>query len=80
MWALGVLLFAMLTGSFPFRGISETDMYYKIQRGMFKVPEIVGKDARRIICRLLEVDTKRRMTAKEVNTSLTLLVDQRAMD
>lgn len=33
MWALGVMLFAMLTGTFPFKGISEQDLYYKIQRG-----------------------------------------------
>lgn len=66
MWALGVLLFAMLTGTFPFRGISEQDLYYKIQRGQFKVPDSVNKDAKRIIYRLLEVDYKRRMTAREV--------------
>jgi serine/threonine protein kinase len=66
MWAIGVLLFTMLTGTFPFRGISESDLYYKIQRGNFKVPDFVSKDAKRIINRLLETDYRRRMTAKEL--------------
>lgn len=66
MWALGVLLFAMLTGTFPFRGISETDLYYKIQRGQFKVPEFVSKDAKRVIHKMLEVDYRKRITAKEL--------------
>ena len=30
MWALGVLLYAILTGEFPFRGQSENELYLKI--------------------------------------------------
>ncbi len=66
-WALGVLLFAMLTGTFPFRGISESDLYYKIQRGNFKIPDHVSKEAKRVIYKMLEVDPRRRITAREVS-------------
>src|SRR5688572_29329572 len=65
-WALGVLLFAMLTGTFPFRGISESDLYYKIQRGNFSFPDYLSKDAKRIISKMLEVDYRKRITAREL--------------
>ena len=83
MWALGVLLYVMLTGTFPFRGISEQDLYYKIQRGQFKVPETLSKEARRIIMRLLDLDYRRRITAHEVNYYCFLLmgvVNERPLD
>ena len=34
-WALGVLLYNMLTGVNPFRGTTEPDLFKKIQRGQY---------------------------------------------
>lgn len=34
-WATGILLFAMLCGQFPFRGMTDKELYKKIARGYF---------------------------------------------
>lgn len=46
MWALGVIIFVMLTGSHPFNGKSEQDLFSKISRGMFRCPETVEFEAK----------------------------------
>ena len=67
MWALGVLLYVMLTGTFPFRGVSEQDLYQKIQRGHYRTNhEALSAEARRVISKLLDIDYRRRMTAEEL--------------
>ena len=67
MWALGVLLFVMLTGTFPFRGNSESELYARIQRGNFTVPDYLSREAKKVISALLEVNSKKRITAREVS-------------
>lgn len=63
-WALGVLLYVMLTGTFPFRGTSEQDLYARIQRGSYKeVHEAIPAQAQRLIRSCLEVDPRRRAQA-----------------
>lgn len=66
MWALGVLLYAMLMGSFPFKGQSERELYTKIQRGQYKYPELMSREAKYVVSRLLEVDSRRRFRACEL--------------
>jgi serine/threonine protein kinase len=57
-WALGVLLYVMITGQFPFRGVSEQDLYQRIQRGAYRNHELLNGDAKRIVKMMLEVDPK----------------------
>ena len=59
-WAMGVLLYALLCGSFPFRGQNDRELYRKIVRGVFHIPECVGEGARCILGRLLTTDMARR--------------------
>lgn len=66
MWALGVLLFAMLNGSFPFRGQSEKELYAKIQRCNIQYGPRITREAKQIIQMLLEVEPRRRIKACEL--------------
>jgi MAP/microtubule affinity-regulating kinase len=62
-WALGILSFAMLCGQFPFKGLSDKDLYKKIARGLYDVPDHVSSGAKNIISKMLTVDPNRRATA-----------------
>ena len=53
MWALGILLYALLTGTFPFRGQSEKELYGKIMRGKYREMENISRDAASLIGKML---------------------------
>jgi serine/threonine protein kinase len=40
-WALGVLLFTLLSGCFPYRGATDKELYKKIMRADYKLPSEV---------------------------------------
>lgn len=65
-WAQGILLYALLCGSFPFRGQNDRDLYRKIVRGVFHIPEFVLDGARNLLCRVLTTDMTRRPSIEEV--------------
>ncbi|KAF4750737.1 hypothetical protein FOZ62_028063 [Perkinsus olseni] len=68
MWALGVIVYLILLGSFPFRANTQKELYVKIQKGRYYLPDpaspILTAGARLVIKRLLKADavSRRPMT------------------
>ncbi|GAA5913063.1 uncharacterized protein JCM6883_000505 [Sporobolomyces salmoneus] len=60
-WALGVLLFELLSGYPPFYADHPLEIYEKILAGKFKVPPHVDPVARDLIRRLLTADLTKRL-------------------
>lgn len=66
MWAIGVLMYAMICGTYPFKAASDRELYRKISKGVFTFPVAVSVAASDLITRLLQVDPKKRPTSEEV--------------
>ena len=65
-WALGIVLYVMLTGKFPFVGKTEKELFSRIQIGQFLPPVSLNFDAKRLIQRMLSLDPKKRPSATEI--------------
>jgi len=68
MWALGVVLYTMLYGQFPFYDNVPQELFNKIKAADFAVPDDgrVSEDARNLIRRLLVTDPYARLKASQV--------------
>jgi len=65
-WSLGVILYTMLVGRYPFHDANPSKLLGKIRRGLFQVPMSVSPLVRIIIHSLLRKDPCERMTAEEL--------------
>jgi calcium/calmodulin-dependent protein kinase I len=69
MWACGVLLYILLSGRLPFHADNDAQLFQLIMEGnlVFKSPQFdtVSSDATDLIRKLLVVDPKTRLTAKQ---------------
>lgn len=71
MWALGIIFFALLCGVFPFQGSANKELYKRISKGIFSIPNHVSANLQEILNGLLCVDPIKRMTASQVLSQLS---------
>ena len=76
MWALGVVLFTMLYGQFPFYDSAPQELFLKIKTAEFSIPEDgrVSEDTKSVIKRLLVTDPERRLTAVQVRKQVEQII------
>jgi serine/threonine protein kinase len=65
-WSLGVLLYAMLVGRFPFTAKTYPELYKKIAGGAFQIPEGISASVRDALRRMLTLAPEQRATIAEL--------------
>lgn len=65
-WSLGILLYTMIVGRYPFHDIAHASLFAKISRGQYAIPENVSPRARCLIKAILRRDPDERPVARDV--------------
>jgi len=65
-WAAGILLYVILAGYFPFKEVSEKDLFRRIARGQYEFPSHMSEDARSLIKKMLRLNPLERPNAEEI--------------
>ena len=67
-WATGVLLYALLCGTFPYRGSTDQELYSKICKGQYNEPEHLSSKAKTMLRRLMSINPDSRPSARSALT------------
>jgi serine/threonine protein kinase len=65
-WALGILLYAMVCGKMPFKAHNDKELYRRIERGSFTISGNFSESLKSLIFKMLEVNPKKRISIKAV--------------
>ena len=65
-WSAGVVLYAMLSGTVPFKGNDVKDLHKLIIEGKYKTIKNVSKEANHLVKCLLEVEPKNRIKIEDI--------------
>lgn len=65
-WASGILLFALLTGGFPFQGFTEKRVFDRIRKGKYDIPDYISRPCSDLIRTILDPNPITRITTKDI--------------
>ena len=65
-WSLGVLLFAMLCGTVPFKASNLEDLHKLILKGEFTFPNELTSEAQKLVKGMIVLEPKKRLTVPEI--------------
>ncbi|CAL9187086.1 unnamed protein product, partial [Musa hybrid cultivar] len=65
-WSCGVILFVLMAGYLPFQDQNIVTMYRKIYKGDFRCPRWFSPDLERLLHRLLDTNSRTRITISEI--------------
>jgi serine/threonine protein kinase len=65
-WSLGILLYTLLCGCFPFRAMSEKELYSKITKGVYNFPEHMSSASSELLRKLLSLEPSQRPQVEEI--------------
>jgi serine/threonine protein kinase len=65
-WSTGVVLYAMIYGTVPFKAGTMSELHKLIIKGKFRLKESASESVRDLLRRMLEVNPKKRITIPEI--------------
>ncbi|XP_067007627.1 tribbles homolog 2 [Anabrus simplex] len=77
MWSLGVILYTMLVGRYPFNDSEHASLFAKISRGNFIIPDCLSSRAKCLIRSLLRREPSERLSAADVLLHPWLVQEER---
>ncbi|XP_072262896.1 inactive serine/threonine-protein kinase PLK5 [Pyxicephalus adspersus] len=68
-WAIGCIMYTLLTGYSPFRAYSQKEMQYFIREGFYPVPSYISVSGKKLIISLLETCPTNRPGIEDIRAS-----------
>ena len=65
-WALGVLLYALLCGRFPFKGQNDKELYSNICKQDLPIPDHISRSARQLLLKIFQKNPDKRPNVKDI--------------